>query len=204
MMTNAQKHKIILASKSISRQKILAAAGLEAVIISSNIDENIIKNDMTIKGAKTTEISEKLAQQKALKISKDHPDDIIIGGDQILVCEGRSFDKANTIKEAKENLQFFRGKTHELITSICIIKNQEVIWTYTTCPKLTMRDFSDDFLDIYVENAQEALLHSVGCYFIEESGSQLFSKIKGDYYAILGMPRLPLLSKLRELGVLEK
>jgi septum formation protein len=169
-----------------------------------NIDENIIKSEMSAKGTSVEEVSEKLAQEKALKISKTHPNDIIIGGDQILVCEGRLFDKAKTVEEAKEHLKFFRGKQHELITSLSIIKNNEVIWTYTSRPKLIMRDFSDQYLNIYIENAGEALLHSVGCYFIEESGAQLFSEIKGDYYAILGMPLLPLLSKLRELDVLEK
>jgi len=203
-MQNAQKHKIILASQSKSRQQILTASGLNVVTMAPNIDENIIKSEMSAKGTSVEEVSEKLAQEKALKISKTHPNDIIIGGDQILVCEGRLFDKAKTVEEAKEHLKFFRGKQHELITSLSIIKNNEVIWTYTSRPKLIMRDFSDQYLNIYIENAGEALLHSVGCYFIEESGAQLFSEIKGDYYAILGMPLLPLLSKLRELDVLEK
>lgn len=193
---------LILASKSKSRRKLLEQAGLNFNTIAANIDENQIKNDMLERKHKVSEISVKLASEKALKISKDNITQYVIGADQILSCGGKLFSKAKNVDEARENLTFFRGKYHTLTTSISLVINEKIIWSYTIEPKLKMRNFSDEFLEDYLEKAKEALTASVGCYFIEDIGIQLFSEVNGDYNDILGLPLLPLLHKLRELKVL--
>lgn len=193
---------LILASKSASRKKILEDAGLEFKTSPAPIDESAIKNEMLESGNSFQQIAEKLATEKALYVSKENPDEIILGADQILSCGEKLFSKANNKSNARQHLEIFRGTKHTLITSIVLVKNANVLWTYTSKPELTMREFSDEFLDEYLENAGDALYHSVGCYFMEDIGIQLFSDIKGHYFDILGMPLLPLLEKLRELNVI--
>ena len=173
-MKNIPETKLILASKSRSRLKILNSARLDVIAVASNLDENIFKNKMHNETAPVWAIAEKLAQEKALFISKEYQDHLVIGGDQILVCEGKCFDKAKSINEAKEHLKFFRGKPHHLVTSLALVKNNSVVWTHTELPTLYIRNFSEQFLDQYIKDANEALLHSVGCYYIEEGGIQLF------------------------------
>jgi septum formation protein len=192
----------ILASKSASRQKLLKNAGLIFKTAPANIDENAIKLEMLENGSLVRDIVERLASEKALKLSKENPNQYILGGDQILTCEGQLFNKARTVEEAKEHLLFFRGKTHTLTTSIVLAKENKIVWGYTSEPKLTMRNYSDSFLNGYVSIAGDALLCSVGCYYLEENGIQLFSEIKGDYYDILGLPLLPLMKILRELNLI--
>lgn len=194
---------LILASKSQSRGKILSAAGLQFSTIVSGLDEAVIKDEMLGRSASFQALAETLATEKAKTVSFKNPQAVVIGADQMLICEGKPFDKARSIEEAIEHLQFFRGKTHKLVTSVAIVRNNETIWTFTSEPKLTMRNFSDQFLDYYIKVAGDALLHSVGVYFLEDVGINLFSKIEGDYYEILGMPLLPLLKKLRDLKIID-
>ena len=198
-MKKINSNKIMLASKSKSRRKTLEDAGLIFETVSSGVDEDEIKAKMSKAGATFKQIAEALAREKALTVSKKHPDSLIIGGDQILACEGKYYDKAKNINEARNHLKSFKGKTHELITSIVLVRNGEVIWKHTSRLRLSMRDFSIEFLEEYIEKAGDALLQSAGCYFIEGLGIQLFSNIEGEYYAIQGMPMLALLKKLREL-----
>ncbi len=194
---------LVLASKSTSRQKLLSAAGLDFKARPSQLDEAAIKSEMLAKNSSHQEIAEELATKKAMLVAADHPDATIIGADQILECDGRLFDKAKTAEEAKEHLKFFRGKPHSLITSVVIVRSGKAIWSYTSTPKLTMRDFSNEFLQDYLDNAGSALTSSVGAYFLEDIGIKLFSKIDGDYHAILGLPMIPLLEKLRELNLID-
>lgn len=193
---------LILASKSSSRRKILEKAGLNFKSISSHVDEGRIKKDMLEKGHKVSDIAKKLAMVKALEISKDYPEDYIIGGDQILSCGGQLYSKARDIDEAREHLNDFKGRKHRLTTSVVLAKNDKIIWTYISEPELTMRVFSNEFLEAYLRNAADALYSSVGCYFIEDIGIQLFSEVNGEYSDILGLPLLPLLIKLRELKII--
>lgn len=195
---------LILASKSSSRLKVLMSAGLDVKAIPSHVGEAEIKTQMLLEGARADEIAEKLASEKARKVSEAYPNHYIIGGDQILMCEDELFDKARDLDEVEKHLKFFRGKLHSLVTSVVIYKNEELVWTHTSIPKLHMRNFSNNFLANYIKTNGDNLLNSVGCYFIEESGGQLFSKIDGDYYSILGMPLLPLLTKLRELKLIDE
>lgn len=177
---------LILASKSTSRRTLLKQAGLNFKTIAANIDENRLKNEMLKLGSKISEISEKLASEKALKISRGHLNDYVIGADQILTCDEK----------------LFRGKYHTLTTSVSLAINENIIWCYTSEPRLKMRHFSDEFLEEYLVKAEAAITASVGCYFIEDLGIQLFSDVNGDYNDILGLPLLPLIQKLRELNLL--
>ncbi|MCC3861827.1 Maf family protein [Pseudemcibacter aquimaris] len=193
---------LILASKSASRKKILENTGLSFETKPAPIDEQSIKEEMLSTGDNVRNIAERLASEKALYVLKDHPEDFILGADQILSCDGHLFSKARDKNEAKEHLEFFRGKKHTLTTSIVLAKADKIIWVYTCEPELTMRDFSEAFLNDYMEKAGDALIHSVGCYYMEDIGIQLFSEIKGEYYDILGLPLLPLLKKLRDLKII--
>ena len=192
---------VILASKSRSRANLLKNTGLEFVTEVSGLDEAVIKEEMLGAGCDFRSLTERLAIEKALIVSRNNPDATVIGADQMLICDDRPFDKAKTKEEAIKHLKFFRGKTHTLVTSVALVRNSEVIWEYTSEPQLTMRPFSPEFLENYIQVAGDALLHSVGAYFLEDVGINLFSKIEGDYYDILGIPLLPLLEKLRELKI---
>ena len=194
---------LILASASRSRRRMLENAGIPCLCEAADLDEGIIKNTMIDQGARPSEISEKLAIEKALVISQKYPKNIILGGDQLLVCEGRIFDKPRNLAEAKDHLLFFRGKAHCLHTSYALVKGQKVLFCETICPQLTMRNFSEEFLEDYIEKSGEKILNSVGCYLLEDRGSQLFSDINGNYFAILGLPLLNVMENLRKLKCLK-
>lgn len=189
--------RLILASQSKARREMLSAAGLEFESHPADLDENSITQAQLKSGASPKEIVEKLAQEKALHIAKNFPDALVIGSDQILECEGKMLSKAANANEAKEKLETLRGKTHHLISAVCVAKGDEVLWSESAAAFLTMHDFNDHFLQTYIEEAGEALTRSVGAYELESLGVQLFKTIEGDYFTILGMPLLSLLTYLR-------
>ncbi|MFC7048026.1 Maf family protein [Emcibacter nanhaiensis] len=193
---------LVLASNSASRQKILTHAGINFRAVGADVDEDTLKEKLQQEGCDHKEIAEQLALAKARDVSRDFPEDHVIGGDQLLVCDGRLFSKARNLEEARDNLKFFRGKTHQLITSLVIFRGNEEVWRITTIPELTMRNFSDEFLDDYLDRSGPDVLSSVGCYFYEGLGAQLFSHIEGDYFSILGLPLIQLMKELRQLGYL--
>lgn len=184
---------LILASKSSARQNMLRAAGLEFEIRPAEIDESVAQSS----NAPPSEVAQELARAKALHVAAGHPDALVIGSDQILECEGQILTKAANKDEAREKLKTLRGKTHSLISAVTLAKNDEILWQQTGNAFLTMHNFNDDFLESYIERAGEALTRSVGAYELESTGVQLFETIKGDYFTILGMPLLPLLTYLR-------
>jgi septum formation protein len=145
-----------------------------------------------------------LAEQKALAIAKRHPETLVIGADQVLVCEGRVFNKAADAAEARATLTALRGREHELIAAAVIAKGDSVIWRSADTAYLTMRDFSDEFLDEYLSREIPDVLGSVGCYRIEGRGAQLFSRVRGDQFSIRGFPLVALLEALRQYGVLRR
>ena len=194
---------LILASKSASRLNLLKSAGLNITVRPSDIDENKIKEKMITENAAFEEIALTLARKKALKISSISKNDTVIGSDQILECDGKLFDKARDTSEAMEHLKFFRAKDHKLITAVVLVQNETIVWSNVTVPTLHMRNFSDRFLNEYISKAGSALTKSVGAYFLEDVGAQLFSRIEGDYHAILGLPLIPLFNKLRELKLID-
>lgn len=197
----AARASLILASASSVRQRLLEAAGVTADVIPANVDEDEIKAAYINEGAKAAEAALALAEMKAIRIARRHAGALVIGADQILECEGTWFDKPRTMDEARANLIALRGRTHRLATAACVVRDGRRVWHHITEPALAMRDFSDGFLDAYLERCGDDLLSSVGAYRLEGPGAQLFAHIRGDFFTILGLPLLELLGFLREHGV---
>ncbi len=195
---------LVLASASASRAAMLRQAGLDFEIRPARVDEEEIKLSLKAEGATPRQVAEALAELKAQRASRDDSDSFIIGADQMLACEGLWYDKPADMAQARAQLQALRGKTHELTSAVVVARGGSIIWRHIDTAKLTMRDFSDGFLDAYLARAGEAVLSSVGCYQFEGLGVQLFSRIQGDVFTILGMPLLPLLDILRENRVLRQ
>lgn len=202
-MSKPNSPELILASASQARRALLEKASIAFSIVAADIDEDYLKAKMNEQGVKPEAFSIELALSKARAISQQYPDKVILGADQLLICQDRSFDKAKNLQEAEQHLRFLRGKTHHLYTSYALMKNQEIIVAETICPSLTMRNFSDIFLENYLQKSGSIILNSVGCYMLEDLGSQLFSEIKGDYFAILGLPLLNVMENLRKLNILK-
>jgi septum formation protein len=152
--------------------------------------------------ASASAAAEHLAESKALAVSARHPSALVLGCDQVLVCEGKLFNKAMDATEAGATLRALRGWTHELISAAVIAKDQELTWRCTDVARLTMRDFSDAFLESYLQAELPDILGSVGCYRIEGRGAQLFARVEGDQFTIRGLPLIPLLAALRAHGAL--
>ena len=192
---------IILASTSPTRHRVLQNAGLTFETASPGVDEEEIKLSLKASGATGAQIAETLAELKANRISSKVPEALVIGADQILSCNGVLFDKPPDMDHARAQLQALRGKPHELLTAICVAKAGSRVWHHNAVARLTMRAFSDAFLDDYLARAGHDVLGSVGVYRLEGLGSQLFSRIDGDFFTILGLPLLPLLGFLRGNGI---
>ena len=192
--------RLILASASSARAALLRAAGIEFEIMPASIDEARIKRLARAIGDSAIACALALAVEKARTVCARHPDALVIGADQILVADEDWFDKPADMAEARAQLQALRGRTHELATAACSVSDGETVWQATSAPELSMRDFSDDFLDGYLAVEGEALLGSVGAYRLEGKGVQLFSRITGDHLAVLGLPLLELLEFLRRRG----
>ena len=190
------KSPIILASGSRARNEMLTNAGLEFQKISADIDEDSIIQNM--QGESPAAIASKLADEKALHIAAQNPDASVIGSDQILELNGEIFQKAPDLDAARKKLKTLRGKTHHLISSVSVAKNDEIIWRDTDTAALTMHNFDDEFLEAYLNAARDDILSCVGAYAFEKHGAWLFKSIDATYFTILGMPLLPLLAFLRE------
>ena len=193
--------RIVLASQSASRKAILMGAGIPFEAASPGVDEDALKVGLLAKGATPREIAAALAEAKALALPRA-PDELVIGSDQTLEFEGRLYDKAGSLEEARERLVMLRGRTQRLEGAVVVARGGAPIWRDTATSTLAMRDFSDDFLDAYLRDEGPASLGSVGCYRLEGPGAQLFSRIEGDYFAILGLPLLNLLDLLRREGAI--
>ncbi len=189
---------LILASASKSRATLMRAAGLSFEQIPAHVDEDAIKASMKAEGATAADCALALAEFKAGTISMRHPEALVIGADQMLDCDGQWFDKPKDIEGARNHLKTLRGKTHVLPTSVTIALNGAPIWHHTSVPRLSVRAFSDAFLDEYVAAVGDALTSSVGAYHLEGRGAQIFTKVEGDFFTVLGLPLLELLAFLRE------
>ncbi len=166
------------------------------------IDEAEIKATFRAERLAAAECANALAEAKALRVARRHPGSLVIGADQMLVCEGAWLDKPGDHTAARMQLQALRGKSHELLSAVCVVRGGERLWHYVDRSTLTMRAFSDDFLEGYLAAAGVDILGAVGAYRLEGLGVQLFSRIEGGYFAILGLPLLPLLDFLRGHGVI--
>jgi len=190
-----------LASKSKARQEMLRNAGFDFEIKSADIDERQLEVNMKKNGANFEDIALGLAKEKALYVSGKEKDSFVVGSDQILIFNSEIISKANNTQQAYERLKSFRANSHTLISSVAVARNGSIEWHETGQAKLTMRDFSDDFLNYYIADARDILTSCVGCYALEQKGIQLFEKIDGDYFTILGMPLLPLIGYLQKEGL---
>jgi septum formation protein len=195
--------RLILASGSAARKDMLAAAGLSFDVVPADVDEDTIRAMMISESdcVESADVAAVLAAEKALAVSRAHPDALVIGADQVLGLGRRMFSKAENKAEARDILDRLRGGTHELVSAVALAQNGTVSWQNFDSARMTMRRFSDEFLGNYLERAGAAILRSVGCYELEGLGVQLFERIEGDYFTILGMPLLPLLAELRNRGV---
>lgn len=191
---------LILASGSVSRRQLLEAAGLVFEVDAPRVDEEAAKASLRAEGLRPRDQADALAELKALSVSRSRPG-FVIGADQMLALGDSVFDKPKDKAEARQNLLQLRGKTHELITAAVVARDGAVIWRHIDTPKLKMRAFSDAFLDDYLERAGENVLRSVGAYQLEGLGAQLFERVEGDYFSVLGLQLLPLLAFLREHGI---
>jgi septum formation protein len=193
---------IILASASLTRARLLEAAGVSFAVDPASIDEGAIKRRARRASQSATACALTLAAEKAGNVSARHPEALVIGTDQLLVANNKWFDKPASLAEAREQLLALRGRTHVLATAVCVVRGSDRLWHATSSPELMMRPFSDAFLDDYIAAEGEVLLRSVGAYRLEGRGVQLFARMTGDHFAVLGLPLFELLEFLRSRGAI--
>lgn len=192
--------RLILASRSAARRAMLTAAGVPFTALDAGVDEDAIK--IALAGVDPAELALELARAKALAVSRHDPEAWVLGSDQTLDFAGEMISKAADLDEARDRLRSMRGHTHHLNSGAAIARNGAVVWSGVDTARMTMRRFSEDFLDVYLALEGEGLLGSVGCYRLEGMGSQLFDRVDGDYFTVLGMPLWPVLEELRRAGVI--
>ena len=200
----AGRPPLILASSSKSRAKLLEAAGLAFIVEPPGLDESAMREAVGGEHALAPhDVAEVLARAKAEAVSDIAPEAYVIGGDQVLAFGDVIMSKSESMEAARRQLLNLRGKTHTLHTAVAVATNGETIWAETTKATLTMRKLSPEFIGRYLAAAGEEVLSSVGAYQLESLGIELFEKIDGDYFSILGLPLIPLLDTLRREGVIE-
>lgn len=193
---------LVLASASASRRAMLEAAGLAFAVDPAAVDEAAVKTRLKECCADAREVAEILARLKAEEVSRRHEGALVVGSDQMLVCAGRWFDKPESRAGARDQLLALKGRRHELIAAVTVVRNGEILWHHVERATLTMRAFSEGFLDSYLDRVGAGAFQSVGAYQIEGLGMQLFENIEGDSFTVMGMPLLPLLAFLRDIGAL--
>ena len=193
---------IILASASAARAALLRAACLPFAVEPAAIDEARLKRESRQAGDSAIACATALATEKAAAVSRRHQEALVIGADQVLAAGAEWFDKPGDLAEAEAQLRALRGCCHRLATAVCVARAGVPLWRAASEPELTMRQFSDAFLAAYIAAEGEALLGSVGAYRLEGRGVQLFSRISGDHFAVLGLPLVELLGFLRERGAI--
>jgi septum formation protein len=188
---------LVLASASPARANLLENAGVKVTRVPAAIDEAEVKEAFRREGADAATCAVALATAKAERVSRRHRGAFVVGADQMLVCGDVWFDKPPDLDHARAQLIALRGRTHELVTAVVVFRDGADLWHHVARAHLTMRQFSDAFLDAYLAAAGESVLGSVGAYQLERLGAHLFTRIEGDYFTILGLPLLPLLDFLR-------
>lgn len=193
---------LILASNSAARRTMLADAGVAFEAVGAEVDEAAEKTRLLAEGAGPSHVAQALAGIKALAVSRARPDAWVLGSDQTLDLDGRLFDKAGSVEEARERLLALRGRAHALHSGVALARDGRLEWTALDTARLHVRDFSDGFLDAYLAAEGEALTACVGGYRLEGRGAQLFERVEGDFFTVLGMPLWPVLEALRQRGVI--
>lgn len=191
---------LLLASASPIRLSLLQAAGLTVSAQPMRIDEETIRQSLEAEDATPRDIADTLAEMKAAKLAERQPEALVLGCDQVLDFKRKIFGKPKSMDEAKAQLHTLRGQTHKLLSAAVLYHEGKPIWRHVGEARLTMTDFSDAYLDDYLNRNWPGIGHSVGGYKLEEEGVRLFSRIDGDYFTILGLPLLPLLSYLGQRG----
>jgi len=194
---------IILASSSQVRLRLLQAAGVDVSAVAARIDEEAIRDALLAEDATPRDVADMLAEMKARKIAERSREAVVIGCDQVLEFQGKVFGKPKDIDEARLMLRDMRGKPHKLLSAVVLYHDGQPQWRQVGEARLRMRDFSDAWLEGYLERNWEHIRHSAGGYLLEEEGVRLFSAVEGDYFTILGLPLLPLLSYLGLRGFIE-
>lgn len=201
-MIQAAAPRLVLASASTARRALLDSAGLRFEALPAAVDEASIKESAQAEGIPPADAALMLADAKAGRVARRDPEALVIGCDQLLVCEGRWYDKPPDLAAARGQLLALRGRAHELVTAVVCHRHGGRVWQHVAVPRLAMRDFSEAFLDAYLALEGATLLGSVGAYRLEGPGIHLFARVQGDHAAILGLPMLELLAFLRQHGVL--
>jgi septum formation protein len=191
---------LVLASRSASRSAVLAGAAIPVEIVPADIDERVIEARAGTKSP--SQIALVLARAKADAVAAKLPGRLVLGADQTLALGDRLFAKPGDLAAARDQLKSLRGRTHELHSGLVLVRNDTVLFEHCETARLTMREFTDRFLDSYLETAGLAVMASVGAYQVEGAGIQLFARIEGDHFTILGLPLLQLLHYLRSTGCL--
>ena len=195
-------NKLLLASTSATRLALLVSAGLPVETQRSNVDERAVEDAARGEKLDPLALARRLAGEKALAVSRLHPDRIVLGADQVLECDGIVLHKAETQEAARAQLRRLSGRSHALHSAGAIAIAGQVVESFTASAHLTMRPLTDDGIDLYLDIAGSDVLQSVGVYQIEGPGIHLFETVEGDHSTILGLPLIPLLSALRRLGCL--
>jgi septum formation protein len=196
--------KLVLASGSASRKKLLTAAGVTFIADPADLDEDALIAGLAGRGADAVQVASELAGQKALSVSRRHPGALVLGGDSVIALGASLLGKCTTMDEAKVLLHKLSSKEHLLVSAAALVRDGDLLWTHASPCRMAMRSLSRKFLDDYLAQEGPAILSSVGCYHFEGRGAQLFDKVDGDYFSVLGLPLLPVLAELRKEGVLEQ
>lgn len=193
---------LILASQSASRKAMLTAAGVRFDAMPAHIDERAIEQSQ--EGKPPEVIALLLAEQKAFAVSCEQPQALVLGSDSLVAVEGRRFDKPRSREEAVAHLRFFSGRVMELHSAAALVRDGATLWTHADTAMLHVREMSDEFIETYLDAEWPAVAGCVGVFRIEARGVQLFEAIDGDQFTVLGMPLLPVLGALRDLGELAR
>ena len=191
---------LVLASGSASRQRLLTAAGVSFIADPADLDEETLMRSLKQAGAQV--MARSLAEQKALTVSRRHPGKTVLGGDSVIAFGNEYLSKCASLKEARAMLLRLSGHTHLLVSAAALARDGALLWAHASSCRMAMRNFGPKFLEDYLVREGEGILSSVGCYRFEGRGAQLFDRVEGDYFSVLGLPLLPVLAQLRKEGLL--
>ncbi|MCA1368809.1 Maf-like protein [Bradyrhizobium sp. BRP14] len=194
---------LFLASASPFRRALLTNAGLVFEARAARVDERALERPLEQSGASPVDVALALAEAKAKDVARRFESALVIGSDQTMSLGARVYHKPRDMAEAAEHLLSLSGKTHSLNSAVVLVRNDEIVWRHVSTAHMTVRSLNRAFIERHLQRVGEKALASVGAYQLEGEGIQLFERIEGDYFTILGLPMLPLLSKLRELGAID-